>query len=93
MDENLSDLILAILSENFDKHFTLEELTSLVRPSADNGNPDVHRLNQAEVLDQLLILDDQGLLELNPDTDRSCMREESSNKKITQLQISAKNAK
>lgn len=88
MPNKLSILILQTLSENFNKHFTLEELASIVNPSHDHhDNLNELRMSQAEVLDELLLLDNQGLIELNANNDQSFFKSNTLNKKIVQLQI------
>lgn len=75
----LNKKILCTLVQNYDKSFTLEELTKIISPlfdlmNIDNGNLSVERENQATVLDALIFLADNGLIFLNPITDESSIK-------------------
>ena len=71
------NLILNILSENHTGSFSLEELTKLVFANFGNySNIDIEetfeeRQKQSIILDQLIKLDDLGLVFLNSETDKS----------------------
>ncbi|MFH7001201.1 hypothetical protein [Flavobacterium bizetiae] len=71
------NLILKILSENHAGSFALVELTKLVFANFQNySNTDIEetfdeRQKQSIILDQLIKLDDLGLVFLNPENDKS----------------------
>ena len=67
------------LAQNYNKSFTLEELTKMVNLNSnfmDSNNEPValERENQAKVLEALLFLADHGLIFLNPLTDQSSIK-------------------
>ncbi|MFG4003469.1 hypothetical protein [Flavobacterium aquidurense] len=64
----LSDEILKILAQNYNKTYSLEDLTSIIMLT-DNTCSEVEC--QAKVLDVLIQLDDDELIVLNPETDES----------------------
>ena len=75
----LKNEILRSLTQNCNKSFTLEELTSMVSPYQDfidtyNDTIAVEREIQARVLEALLFLADHGLIFLDPLTDQSCCK-------------------
>lgn len=75
----LNKKILSTLIQNYDKSFTLEELTKIISPlfdlmNIDNGSLFVERENQATVLDALIFLADNDLIFLNPLTDESSIK-------------------
>lgn len=75
----LNKKVFCILIQNYNKSFTLEELTKIVNPyfdlmNTDNENLSVERENQAKVLDALIFLADNGLIFLNPHTDESSLK-------------------
>ncbi|MFH6957316.1 hypothetical protein ACHRV1_07915 [Flavobacterium aquidurense] len=75
----LNKKVFCILIQNYNKSFTLEELTKIVSPyfdlmNNDNENLFVERENQANVLDALIFLADNGLIFLNPHTDESSIK-------------------
>ena len=75
----LNNEILRSLSQNCNKSFTLEELTSMVSPYSGpidsyNDTIAVERESQARVLEALLFLSDHGLVFLDPLTDQSCFK-------------------
>jgi len=68
--------VLQILAARYGAPCTLEEITSLLIPvmnakKAFTGNMSSDQKKQATVLEALLVLNDKGLLILNPDTDTS----------------------
>ncbi|WP_055092511.1 hypothetical protein [Flavobacterium aquidurense] len=70
--------ILQILAGRYDMSITLEELTSLLSPVFNSqtvfiDNMPTEKKNQVIVLDALLVLNDQGYVFLNSDTDKSCI--------------------
>ncbi|KIO54647.1 MULTISPECIES: hypothetical protein [Flavobacterium] len=65
---NISNVILTILRDNPDRDFALEELSGLIFPT-DPIQEEKH--NQAAVLDVLIFLDDQKMILLDFETDRS----------------------
>lgn len=71
--------VLRILAQNFNKSFTLEELTSIVFPAYSNYDRildtiSIDREFQSKVLDTLILLERQGLINLNSLTDESCIK-------------------
>lgn len=68
------DKILSILAQNPEKHFTLEDLCNLVTPyfakSVQEGLS-IDIMKQAQVLEALIVLDSEGLIILNIDSDKS----------------------
>lgn len=66
--------ILSILAQNPEKHFTLEDLFNLVTPyfakSLQEGLS-IDIMNQAQVLEALIIMDSDGLIILDSDSDKS----------------------
>ncbi|MWB93052.1 hypothetical protein GON26_01645 [Flavobacterium sp. GA093] len=75
----LNNKILCTLTQNYDKSFTLEELTKTVLPhfermNINNENLSLEREKQANVLDALIFLADNGLIFLNPLTDESSIK-------------------
>jgi hypothetical protein len=70
----LFDVVLKILGQNYNKTYTLEELTVVAIPG--NGllsTVSTEREHQAKVLDTLLMLESEGLITLNQLTDESCI--------------------
>jgi len=70
------DRILGKLAQSYAKAFTLEELAALVIPSYNisksfTQNIAAQRENQAKILNALILLDYQGYIVLNPDTEQS----------------------
>lgn len=70
------DSILSRLAGSYPRSLTLEELTPLVIPVYNvqktfSENIAVQRENQAKILDALILLEDQGYIVLDPDTDES----------------------
>ena len=65
---NISAVILTIIRDNPERDFALDELTALIFPDSP---PQDEKRNQSEVLDMLIFLDDQKLVLLDFDTDRS----------------------
>ena len=68
--------ILQLLSVRYGISCSLEELTELVFNTTKSSNPSTNHLahekeNQAVLLENLLMLNQQGLIFLDPDTDRS----------------------
>ena len=68
--------VLEILSVRYGLACTLEEMTSLLTPAMNakktfTGNMFPDQQKQATVLDALLVLNEKGLLILNPNTDKS----------------------
>jgi hypothetical protein len=68
--------ILEILASRYGTSFTLEELTSLLDPVVSSsaeftGDIPAETQNQVLVLEALLLLNDQGYIFLNPNTDKS----------------------
>lgn len=75
----LNSEIFRSLAQNYNKSFTLEELTELVSPcfnlsNRNNQNRALERESQAKVLEALLFLADHGLILLNPLTDQSSIK-------------------
>lgn len=75
----LNTKIFRSLAQNYNKSFTLEELTKMVNLNSnfmDSNNEPValERENQAKVLEALLFLADHGLIFLNPLTDQSSIK-------------------
>jgi hypothetical protein len=71
--------VLLILARNFNKIFTLEELTIIVFPVNSNyytilRTISIEREFQSKVLDALISLQSQGLINLNSVTDESCIK-------------------
>ncbi|KUJ59540.1 hypothetical protein AR687_22615 [Flavobacteriaceae bacterium CRH] len=66
----LSDEILKILTQNYNKTYTLEKLTSIIMLT---NNMTCERACQAKVLDALIFLDNKGFIVLNLDTDESSL--------------------
>ena len=66
--------ILSILVQNPEQHFTLEDLCNLVTPffakSLQEGLS-IDIMNQVLVLEALIVLDSEGLLILDSDSDKS----------------------
>ena len=77
-------LILRILSENHDKSLSLDELENYVslqqKNCFENGKIAQQLENQSIILDHLILLDSQGLIFLDPETDRSSITAEGSQK-------------
>lgn len=70
------DKILSKLAQSYGKDFTLEELSALVIPRYNirktfTENIAAQRENQAKILDNLVLLDYEGYIVLNPATDES----------------------
>lgn len=68
--------ILQLLSVRYGVSCSLEELTELVHNTASSSNPsgnhsEHEKENQAVLLENLLLLNEQGLIFLDPNTDRS----------------------
>lgn len=59
---------LKILTQNYNKSYTLVELTIAVAPNSYLSD---ERISQARVLETLLLLNDMNLVVLNLDTDES----------------------
>lgn len=59
---------LKILTHNYNKSYTLVELTIAVAPDSYLSN---ERINQARVLETLILLNKMNLVVLNSDTDES----------------------
>lgn len=80
MPLKLNNKILLNLAQNYNKSFTLEQLTKIVNPhydfinSSNNANIALVIAHPAEVLETLIFLADHGLIVLNPLTDQSTMR-------------------
>lgn len=75
---NLLVQILKALAEN-QKSLTLEELTKIIRTNKNLNkiySLDTDREEQAVILDTLIKLNDQGLISLNPDNDKSSLTKE-----------------
>lgn len=75
----LNNKIFCTLAQNYNKSFTLEELTKTILPHFDmmninNENLCLEREKQAKVLDALIFLADNGLIFLNPLTDESSIK-------------------
>lgn len=68
---NIFMKILTILSGNPKKSYDLEYLTSFVIPCSHQPNLWIQRGYQAEVLDALILLDNHGLIILDPVSDQS----------------------
>ena len=68
---NIFMKILNILSRNPKKSYDLEDLTSCVIPCSHQQNLWIQRGYQAEVLDALILLDNHGLIILDPVSDQS----------------------
>lgn len=70
---NVFEKILNVLALNPKKSFTLEDLANLVIPSGGTLEDSmlIDRTNQAQVLDALIMLDNQGFVVLDSDTDKS----------------------
>ena len=64
---NISNAILAVLKDNPERDFALEEISALLFPR--DGQED-EKQNQAAVLDMLIFLDDQKMILLDFETDR-----------------------
>lgn len=60
--------ILKILTQNYNKNYTLAELTNAVAPICNLSD---ERKNQAKVLEVLILLNDINLVILNSDSDMS----------------------
>ncbi|PBJ05626.1 hypothetical protein [Flavobacterium sp. ACN6] len=68
--------VLQILADRYGMSCSLEELTRLTGPAASKNmhymdQSAFEKESQASILDMLLVLNDQGLIFLNPDNDRS----------------------
>lgn len=75
----LNNKIFCTLAQNYNKSFTLEELTKIVSSHFDLANSysedlSLEREKQAKVLDALIFLADNGLIFLNPLTDESSIK-------------------
>jgi hypothetical protein len=76
---NLSDRILKVLQKNYNKIYTLEELTKIVIPLSDfnyenQRDLDSEKAIESEILDALIILADNNLILLNELTDESLIK-------------------
>lgn len=67
--------ILQILANNYNMKFTLEELTRHITSGSNvqkfTKNIDVERKNQAKLLDALILMNCEGFIFLNLNTDES----------------------
>lgn len=67
----LFDIALKILGQNYNRTYTIEELTAAVYGNEPLGTVFLERERQAKVLETLLLLEAQGLIVLHPLTDES----------------------
>jgi hypothetical protein len=72
----LRSMILAILTENYSRSYTLEELSEMIVPASDNRTSQDHavsseKINQALVPEALLYLADNNLIILDDLIDQS----------------------
>jgi hypothetical protein len=75
---NFFTKILHILAGRYTTSYTLEELTSLLNPASNSSVPNTYRIyidreNQARIIEALLLLNDQGHIFLNSQTEESCI--------------------
>jgi hypothetical protein len=71
---NIFEKILSIMAQNPERDYTLEDLTNLVIPYlAELLQEDLSMeiINQAKVLEALIVLDREGLIILDSDSDKS----------------------
>jgi hypothetical protein len=71
---NIFEKILRIMAQNPEKNYTLEGLTNLVKPySAESLQAvlSVQIMNQAQVFEAFMILNTEGLIILDSDSDKS----------------------
>lgn len=75
----LRGIILEILTENYSRSYTLEELSEIIIPASDSRTSQddavfSEKINQALVLEALLYLADHNLIILDDLTDRSIIK-------------------
>lgn len=75
---NFFTKILQILAGRYTTSYTLDELTSLLNPATNSSVPLTYRIyidreNQARIIEALLLLNDQGHIFLNAQTEESCI--------------------
>lgn len=66
--------ILSILAQNPEKHFTFEDICNFVAPyfaKSFQEGLSIDIMNQAQVLEALIIMDSEGLIILDSDSDKS----------------------
>lgn len=69
-----------VLAQNYNKTYTLEELTNIITMPYTNpyiykdNKMENQRENQAKVLDILILLETEGLITLNSSTDESSVK-------------------
>ena len=72
--------ILNTLAQNTDKSYSLEEVSGIAFPLTELRNPIMNvtalRCRQAEVIEALLLLEDVGLIILNPDHCTVCWNDD-----------------